>query len=195
MILAEYLKANDYAVDKALCLTIGTDGLKYDKDNLLSISFASESIAPSTIYIGGAHVEQVEQYTGVSRKYYDSKRMALDEAVSKVNSILEEHDFLVCYNYKFLFNFASILFPLIADFQYLDLTTYLDVRKNGGELTMETRDLDDLGATMRSFMTGRHRGSFEEHVRDYLSPIEDAPVIVERKIKELQLLWKVAMYV
>jgi hypothetical protein len=196
MTLFEFLTYKNIKVDKSLCVTIGTDGLKLDKCSIMSVSVASDKVPVTTFYIGGACPAEVEQYTGVSTEYYREKCKSLDSVIKQVNDIVDVHDTVICYNRRFLTDWTLPCFPLIVEKPYIDIVAYLNMLEYGETLHTEIADLKELDKLLRGVVVGRGKGSFQQYVDRYLGlPTVSNGILLEQKIADLYNLWKVVLHV
>jgi hypothetical protein len=124
MTFRDWLKNTDIDPTRALCISLGTDGIKPDTCNLLSISIAKLGQEPTTIYVRGGDAARVQKYTGLYTDKYEKEAVGRARAFELLQDWLENTEFLVSYNTQKFFNpwIREHLLEL-SDFPCLDISS------------------------------------------------------------------------
>jgi hypothetical protein len=117
----QYLSVAGLQPEKALALTVGTDGLDPKKSHLMSVSLLSDWAEVGTVFVKGANAGAVSTITGVSADVYETLAQPLDVAIASLVPVLSEASFLVLYSPKFMRDFLCASFPQACEKPYLDI--------------------------------------------------------------------------
>jgi hypothetical protein len=196
MKLAKWFDTVKLSPDKGLCMSIGTDGVSFTKNVLMSISYKSTSEG-DTLYINGAKPTLVEQYTGVDQAYYDGKCMGEARVLELFLPVLNKYDFLVVYNERFFRDWLTPKFPVILEKPILDLTAFYKIKDKGEEIPEGIKTVQELGQRLQSATVGLKKGySFQDYVNKYLPGNKDICTgrALEEKTMQLFMLYRMALY-
>lgn len=191
--LRDWLVAREYHPEKGLCITVGTDGLDPEKNNIMSVSLADEG-GIDTIYIEGAKAANVYEYTGVHPNDYEDEAVGIERAKELLAKKVEGHEFLVTYfSMKFTKPWLDKFLPeIFGDFEYLDVINVCKSLDQGYPIEADVLNLYDLESRLDSaFFTVRGGYKFDE-VFDRcvgFAPFNNLPIL-EQKIHKLKGLYK-----
>lgn len=194
MRLSEWMVRNKIKPDKGLCMTLGTDGFKPDRDHLMSVSYFEHGRGMETVYINGADPSKVQEYTGVTEPYYKERCVGEPRALELIKPAVDKSEFLVVYNSPFFTSWVKDRYPFILEKPILDLTAYYRMSDKGETIPEDIDNIDELTSRMMSATVCMRRGhAFEDYVKR-LSIIDDGferPEL-ENKVLKLHLLYVTA---
>jgi len=111
--------------EKAVALSVGTDGVKLDKHALLSVSVTSPTMVGGdigTMYVQGANPEAVIEFTGVQPAVYAANAAPVLEVRDRLAPVLAAADFVVVYARGFMVPWLETEFAdLSGDCEFLDV--------------------------------------------------------------------------
>jgi hypothetical protein len=113
MTLNEVLREMGVDMDRVLFVSLGTDGLKCERDNVMSVSLLSRDKAINrTIFVSGAAAEKTAMYTGVPKSRYDAEKINRLQAGTELRELTKGDWMLVSYQVgKFMRPWAWSHFP------------------------------------------------------------------------------------
>jgi hypothetical protein len=98
MTLNEWFQSVDVNPENALFVSMATDGLSTQRDNSLAISLMNMDLKINrTLFIQGAQVEKVYQYTGIGRHRYEQEKMGWRAVQEELASMIKPANFFVSY--------------------------------------------------------------------------------------------------
>jgi hypothetical protein len=98
MTFRDWLRERDIDSTRAVCVSLGTDGLNPNTCNLLSISMSRLGEEPETVYVRGADAAKVSAYTGLHADTYEQMAVGRARAFELLQPWLAGTPFLVSYN-------------------------------------------------------------------------------------------------
>lgn len=161
MTLREWMDAKKIDPASGICVTIGTDGLKPGRDKLMSIGIASlietsldREYARQFLYVEGADVMKTAEYTGLTKEEYDANACGLPYIKERLDEILPDPFFMVCYTPDFLLGFLPPELNKLKMAQYLDVPQYIRFRDRGGSIPDFIDTVEKLNGYCKFELTG-----------------------------------------
>lgn len=195
--LSEWLRLKGYDPEKGLCVTVGTDGLRVARDNIMSVSTAVPGGASETVYIDGADCDKVSAFTGLSCLEYDERKVGIERAIELLAPAVIEADFIITYCCKdftrpWLIHNMPALFLKV---EFLDITDIIHIGDIGGSLPMNVDYVDDLRERVSGALVGVRPYAFKkmcdrfipEHVTGDLITLEDKPKMLAELYQRILL--------
>jgi len=181
---------------KAVCVTVGTDGLSTKKDNLLAVSLYSQDES-RTIFVQGASPDKNMEYTGISNERYRREAVLWKEALSEIEAVLQNASFGVMYNEAFTNRWMHHGFPLCVswdDLPKVDVTKFFKLHSIMETLPKDVGTVRELAARM--LITVATRGSlpaFATIAHDLLGDAHVDRTLLEMKPAQLYDVYQIML--
>jgi hypothetical protein len=161
--LREWLKTRGYSPDKGLCVTVGTDGLRVDKDHILSVSTSFPFQPPHTVYIDGADCSKVQHITGVDCMAYDADKVGVERAIELIADDVNEAEFIITYRCEnFTKPWLQEWMPeLFSRVEFLDVVEYIHAYDLRLGLPNDMDKVEQLRQYIQSALVGRDLYTFK----------------------------------
>jgi hypothetical protein len=179
--------------DNATCVSVATDGLSPDRNNIMAVSYAVPGDAPKTVYIRGADVNGSKEYNGVSEKKYDEEAVGILRAEEILREAITT-DLLVTYSVnmftrRWLFTCLPGLFGP-GRHNWLDVLSYIAYGDEGNPFPVEAEDIDAVCTAVNPVRGGSFMSAVNSRLPKpaLMDPVESLP-LVEQKIHHLAGLW------
>jgi len=195
MTLEHWFSLHGIPIERALCLSVASDGFSLAKANMLSVSVWSGMLdqEPETYYVEGANPEKVEEHTGVDLEYYLESMLG----VPRVEEILEAHlataEFIVTYSAKRYTRpwLNQIFHGVTGDLPWLDVVDLMKLAESDQFLPMHVSTIDDLSEALdRAFSSVKGGYSLDAILTRVFGevPFTDGRTS-EDKVRNLRVLW------
>lgn len=139
MNLSAWLRHRKVMPEDVGLFTIGTDGLKATKDNLMSVSFKDKTF--KHVFFPGAHPENTEKFTGIGPETYNKLVMDEEDAVKTVSDFLNSKKLLITYNTAFCLPFINK--KLEVKTPIVDILDIIVFQEAGGVLPHDVRTIQE----------------------------------------------------
>jgi len=200
--LRDWMTENNINTDKALCMSIGTDGFKAGRDNIMSLSFAGEHVMGGghvTYFIEGADLlkPRIVEVTGVTEAYYQQRALGMKRAQELFLEYVLDSSCLITYSLsKFHGRWIEECPDCIRALPALDITNVYKLHDNRDNFPFDLDTITSLDQRLDSSYKHMSKGwSFGDicknnlpHPREYMKE-----TITEQRIEDLWLLWTVAL--
>jgi hypothetical protein len=197
MTLRNWLRLREYNPETAVCVSLGTDGLKVSRDHLMSISVASHRRTPSTVYIMGAEPENTQAYTGVFPDYYSDKCVGTQRAEELLRTVVDAGEFMVTYRPSgFTIPWLEAQAPfMLRDVPVIDIADIFKMFDAGEVYPLNVEELGELISRLSTSLPGSNKGySFNALCDRFLVQEKyENMITLEAKIHQLWDLWLVAL--
>jgi hypothetical protein len=198
--LQEWFEKKDIPYKDSLCVTLGTDGLDPKKDQIISISYSKIDDEPAIVYIKDpvrdANIKRVAPFTEVTEDHYLDNAIYFNEAVTNLQPILDNAEFIVTYSYNSFFKEWSKIFTPFLEIPVLDVVSIFKLRDRYGTLNRYVDSIKDLNKSISEqtdfIQTGYSLSTLENRFLGNLEFKENVPKL-EQQIYKLVLLYKVAL--
>jgi hypothetical protein len=125
MTFRQWFAEREIPYEKAVALSVGTDGINLDKHALLSVSVTSPTMVGGdigTMYVQGANPEAVIEFTGVQPQVYAANALPALEVRERLAPVLSAADFVVVYARGFMVPWLETEFAdLSNECEFLDV--------------------------------------------------------------------------
>jgi hypothetical protein len=148
--LLEWMNLVGVDPNKGVCVSIGTDGFKRSRDNILSVSYHNKD-GGDTIFIKGANPVSVQHVTGVDPDQYFQEAVSIPRAADLLKETINNSDYILSYSvdnftWPWIAERGEELCSLLERRPWLDLVLYakLTDKTTGEGIPAEIRDIDTL---------------------------------------------------
>jgi hypothetical protein len=135
MTFRQWFTTHDIPYEKAVALTVGTDGTHLDTNSLLSVSVTSPIMVGGdmgTVYVQGAIPEDVVEYTEVQPHIYAANASPVLEVRERLAPVLSAADFVVVYRRGFMVPWLETQFADLSDgCEFLDVIMMAKLVESG----------------------------------------------------------------
>lgn len=193
MNLKTFFEMKNTPID-ATCVSVGTDGLSMDRNNIMSVSYwGPEDLEPTTVYISGADADKAEQYTGVSPEKYEKEAVG----ILRAEEILRDHvktDLVVSFTVNnFTRRWLSLCLPVVfgpGRHMWFDVLSYVAFCDGGNPFPAKAETPADLCRVVNQTRGVRFQDAAASRlpVPDVLDPVSELPIL-EQRIHHLRGLW------
>lgn len=163
MTFRQWFTTHDIPYEKAVALTVGTDGLKKDKNALMSVSVTAPTVVDAdigTVYVQGASPEDVVEYTEVQTPVYKANALPILEARDRIAPVLSVADFVVVYSRGFTVPWFETEFSDLAEgCEFLDVIMMAKLVESGQMLPTDCTTVTAL-ADRLMFATNHIRSNY-----------------------------------
>jgi hypothetical protein len=175
------------------CVSVGTDGLSLERNNVLSVSFCTRDGEVETVYVRGADAERVEPYTGVDPDYYQEHAVGILRAEEILRDKIDT-DMVVSFTVnKFTRRWLSMAFPTIfgpGRRLWFDVLSYIRYCDEGNPFPADAEKIDDVCKMVNAVNGIKFNDAVSSRLTypELMNPVEKLPVL-EQRIHHLKDLW------
>lgn len=152
MSLRHWLTDRDIAYNKVVCVHPATDGFSKSKHNLMAVSMTGSwpGADLGTAFVAGADAGKVQDYTGVDPADYNKFALPKKEVEGKLEIVLDEADFIVCWYANYSRSWLEYMFPdQFIGREILDIVPLVKASDQNMLLPTDLTTVSELGARMQ----------------------------------------------